>query len=307
MKILIGYDGSDDADEALEDLSLAGLPIKADVTVLTVAVPWAFTELGSGPGNAFGTSAFSVADARAFNEQAKANAQVLAGRARRRLEERRPQWKIRHMTALDYPAPGILAKSEEWKPDLIVLGSHGHTALGRLLLGSVSHKVLHHCHASVRINRARVRSEKIPPRLLVGMDGSPDSDAAVREVLARDWPEGTKVRLLAVFDNGIILEKTLGKTSGKGLEQFQDAKSVWLEHKMAEAAEKISAKGLRVYTKILDGDARHVLLKKAADWRVDCIFLGSRGMNGLKRFLLGSVSSAVASHAPCTVEVIRGK
>jgi nucleotide-binding universal stress UspA family protein len=50
---------------------------------------------------------------------------------------------------------------------------------------------------------------------------------------------------------------------------------------------------------------QELILKEAADWGADLIVLGSHGRRGFSRFLLGSVSEAVASHAPCSVEVIR--
>ena len=44
---------------------------------------------------------------------------------------------------------------------------------------------------------------------------------------------------------------------------------------------------------------------EAEKWGADCIFVGARGLNGLERLLLGSVSTAVASYAHCSVEVVR--
>ena len=51
-------------------------------------------------------------------------------------------------------------------------------------------------------------------------------------------------------------------------------------------------------------DPRKALLDEAKKMSADCIFAGSRGLSGLKRFLVGSVSTAVAAHAPCSVEAI---
>ncbi len=167
-KILIGYDGKTDADMALEDLSFAGLPLKADVVVLTIAPAWTSTEFGFDLGYLNGSTILSPKDIRAFNEKSKSDAEILAGRARRRLEAWFPCWKIQNLAIVDSPAHGILAKAETEKPDLIVLGAHGHTAIGKLLMSSVSHKVFHHAHASVRINRAKVRSAKLLPRILWG-------------------------------------------------------------------------------------------------------------------------------------------
>ena len=50
---------------------------------------------------------------------------------------------------------------------------------------------------------------------------------------------------------------------------------------------------------------KEIILQEAAEWPADLIVLGSHGNSGLTRFLLGSTSEAVATHAPCSVEVIR--
>ncbi len=304
MKILIGYDGSAAADEALADLALAGFPAKAQALVLSVAVPWSDFSAG-GDGAFFEWTPIAATNLRAIDKHAMENAEVLAKRARNYLESRHPEWKIKAEAVTDFPAQGILSKAEAWKPDVIVLGSHGRTALGKLLLGSVSNNVLHHAHTSVRINRSRIRSSQRALRLVVGIDGSSDSNQAIVQIASRQWPEGTQVRLVAVFDNAVVFEKVLSAKRAKGIAQFQTSKAVWIQKKLAAAESRLTRKGLQIITEIHEGDPRHILLKRAADLRADCIFLGCRGLNALKRFMLGSVSSSVASHASCTVEVVR--
>src|SRR6266545_3730387 len=67
------------------------------------------------------------------------------------------------------------------------------------------------------------------------------------------------------------------------------------------------ASGLEIITKIISGSAREVILDEAERWDADLIVLGSHGYNGWQRFLLGSVSHAVATHAHCSVEIVRQK
>lgn len=56
---------------------------------------------------------------------------------------------------------------------------------------------------------------------------------------------------------------------------------------------------------VADGDPKQVLLKEAERMNADCIFLGAKGHSRMERFLLGSVSAAVAARARCSVEVVR--
>lgn len=62
---------------------------------------------------------------------------------------------------------------------------------------------------------------------------------------------------------------------------------------------------LEISSKITEGHTLTEILDEAASWEADLIVLGSHGRRGLRRFLLGSVSSAVASHADCSVEIVR--
>lgn len=72
----------------------------------------------------------------------------------------------------------MVAQANKYEPDLIVVGSQGRNAVGRLVLGSVSLKVLSEAACSVRVARhtsAKVDDENSPQRIVIGIDGSPDS------------------------------------------------------------------------------------------------------------------------------------
>jgi len=71
------------------------------------------------------------------------------------------------------------------------------------------------------------------------------------------------------------------------------------------AVERLKGAGLTVSTVMKQEDARQSLISEAETWGADCIFIGARGMGAIERFLIGSVSSYVATHAPCSVEVVR--
>jgi nucleotide-binding universal stress UspA family protein len=63
---------------------------------------------------------------------------------------------------------------------------------------------------------------------------------------------------------------------------------------------------LKVVTEVHKGYAKRVILDEAERWGANLIVLGSHGYSGFKRLLLGSVSQAIASHAKCSVEIVRG-
>jgi nucleotide-binding universal stress UspA family protein len=160
MKILIGYDGSECADAALDDLTHAGLPLNGEAHILAVAEVW----LPPPPPSAYeiieearkAKSPAALQRDYAKGCGAAKEALGLAERARDRVQTKFPEWKVTADSSCGSAAWEMVAKADEWKPDLIVVGSHGRTALGRFVLGSVSQRVLTEALVSVRIARGRV-------------------------------------------------------------------------------------------------------------------------------------------------------
>lgn len=176
MKILIAYDGSTGADAILTDLRRAGLPGKAEATVLSINEGGVLLS-----GGFLGVATNFVAESVRSIEQAR----TLAQQAGEWIQADFPDWQVCPIAAVGSPAPVLLGRADEWKPDLLVLGSHGHTAVGRFFFGSVSQTVVTHAHSSVRIARAPKKEAALPLRLMVGVDASPGAEAAVRTVASR--------------------------------------------------------------------------------------------------------------------------
>ena len=310
MKILIAYDGSACAEAALDDLRLAGLPGDAEVLVVSVTELWlpappssfAIMELAQG--------VYVPSDlTRVYSQDAPAvqAAEALANRAASRLRTNFPGWDVATQIAVGSPKRELLGQAESFKPDLIVVGSHGHSALGRLLLGSVSQGVLSDARGSVRIARGRVEEPNTPVRIVVGVDGSAASAEAVREVASRNWPAGSEVRIIAVTDPlTTTLLGSLIPPLGRIVEESNDEDRKWLTELLRKSTAELKDSTLKVSTEIAEGDPRRVLVEKAEASRADCIFVGSVGFNNrFERFVLGSVSASVAARAHCSVEVVR--
>jgi nucleotide-binding universal stress UspA family protein len=69
----------------------------------------------------------------------------------------------------------------------------------------------------------------------------------------------------------------------------------------------LEAAGLNVVPKVIEGNPRSAILSEAKAWGAETIFIGARGLGVMDRLLLGSVSTAIVTHAECAVEVIRHK
>jgi hypothetical protein len=121
--------------------------------------------------------------------------------AGRRLRTVFPAWDVRAEALVGSPASAILNTANEWKPDLIVVGSHGRSALGRFIMGSMSQKIVTEAHCSVRVTRGHGIDAGAPVRILLGFDGSFDSRAAVRTVASR----AMSFKIPSAFGHGFII------------------------------------------------------------------------------------------------------
>ena len=284
MKILIAYDGSRCADAALVDLTRAGLPDDVEAEVLSVLELWA-------PPPAM-LDVMTSGTRRGFSSYQE-DVERMTGSAAASLREHFPSWKIGSHADVGVPARLILDRLAADGVDLVVLGSEGHTALGRFFLGSVSQKVALEAPCSVRVARGRLHGATGPIRIVVAFKSAPSGEEAVDAVAARLWPAGTEVRLVTAVGP----ERLLGAAADR-LAADLDA-----VHRMA--ADRLTAAGVAVSSAILEGDPRKLITEVAEAWHADAIFVGTRDLTRTGRWALGSVSSAILSRAHCSVEIAR--
>jgi nucleotide-binding universal stress UspA family protein len=179
---------------------------------------------------------------------------------------------------------------------------------GRLILGSVSKKVVTDSHHSVRVTRGPVEKDAgKPPRLVIGVNGSVEAEHAVRAVGRRIWPDGTEVRIIAVDDGTSPARIAHVLPSAAGLIRDHNEESAVAAQRMVEWAEnELSVIGLNVSVANEKGDPQRVLIHQAQKLDADSIFVGGRRFNGaFERFRLGSVATAMVTKAHCSVEVAR--
>ena len=144
-------------------------------------------------------------------------------------------------------------------------------------------------------------------KILLAIDGSEYSAAAVEAVAARPWPPGTMVRVLSAVERVVPPATEVWYDAGGSLEQAREELTKRADQLTVGVAEKVRAAGLTAETAVRDGDPRSAIVDEAEAWDADLIVVGSHGYTGLKRWLLGSVAQSVVSHAPCSVEVVRRK
>ena len=158
-------------------------------------------------------------------------------------------------------------------------------------------------------------------RILVAIDGSEHSEAVVDEVAHRHFPADSEVRVVSVVEPPYAAVAYSGVDpaitySGAGVDMqlyavMESASREAARAAVEKAATKLRAdertRGVSVTTEVLSGSPKGIILEEAEAFGADLIVVGSHGHGMLERFLLGSVSQAVALHAKCSVEIVRSR
>jgi nucleotide-binding universal stress UspA family protein len=145
-------------------------------------------------------------------------------------------------------------------------------------------------------------------KILIALDGSETSNAAVEEVASRPWPAGSSIKLLAVLEIPFTPTPETWALPNSYYTKIEEA-----AQEQADAAINAATTALRngvtpdieINAITRPGVAKNEILTEAENWGADLIVLGSHGYKGWQRFLLGSVSQAVAGHAHCSVLIVR--
>ncbi|HKS30054.1 MAG TPA: universal stress protein [Pyrinomonadaceae bacterium] len=187
--------------------------------------------------------------------------------------------------------------ARKWSSDLIFIRAHVRKDMTHSMLGSVARAVVATAPCTVQIVRdlsdESGRTLDSGRRVLLATDGSETSREAARAVAGRPWPEGSEFRVISVEEPWALKSSRV-----KDEEEAQEA--------VRSAEQLLAAAGLKArLAVVLSGNAKEAILEEGQKWGADLIVVGSHGRRGLKRFLLGSVSEAVAMKAHCSVVVVR--
>ncbi|MDQ3991539.1 MAG: universal stress protein [Actinomycetota bacterium] len=180
--------------------------------------------------------------------------------------------EVRHLRMRSDPRIALLRSDA----GLIVVGPRGRGLMKSLHLGSTAEYLLHHPPAPLLI----ARSERPVERVLVCVDGSPHADRALASLAGMPWAGSTRALILGVKGERPEIEE--------GIERAH----VTLEGVMEE-----------VSIRRTQGPVAQTILREATDLDADLIVMGTRGITGLRRIVVGSVASAVVRHAACSVLV----
>ncbi len=302
MKILAAIDGSFQSEAAIDALVSFKWTGGTEIILFTVL---------KAPDMGFGKKAGD--QSQVMKEMAAATADTLKGMATD-LEKTLPGSRVTFQIAQGEAKGEILEAAKANAVDMIIMGSRGHKGMELILLGSVSQGVLMQAQCPVVIVKSEPDSDA--PNLqegfknvLLTVDNSPYSRAALAWVKTLNWSASTRFKLVTVVqpltDSFSSEESAVRATS---ITRQHDSLHAMARTELESMAQDlIDAVGPgRVTTQVGEGDARELILHVAANWSADLIVMGSHGRTGLTKLLLGSVSHAVAVHGYCSVAIVKG-
>jgi nucleotide-binding universal stress UspA family protein len=142
-------------------------------------------------------------------------------------------------------------------------------------------------------------------KIIVGVDDSPFSAAAVEFVRNMNWPAGSRLEVLRAVPEVIVAIPETYLVMADQLERLRQEQRAAAEKHVQTVRGELASSGLPVETRVVDGDPRDVLVEAARATKADLVILGSHGRTGLRKLILGSVASHVVTHAPCSVLIVR--
>lgn len=266
-----------------------------------------------------------VATARAAQLCSRLDAELVvihAGRDGSGVEEIAEKHGGRGLAVSGAPADVLVSQAEAQDADLIVVGSVGMSGARRFVLGNVPNKVSHHAPTDVLIVKTDTpRSDVEFRKILVGTDGSPTAMRAVDMAAELAQSLGAGLNIVCVYEPPSEQElQQLRADPADPVAQWNVDKDVrgipeefrWriageteAEDVLERSVEHAAKVGVNAEAEAIRGNPAEELIAYAKRGEFDLIAVGSVGMSGAKRFMLGNVPHRISHHAPTDVLILR--
>ncbi len=298
MNIVVALDGSEYSIVALETVLARSWPADCRIRLLHVegrdndvlsSVLRAFRFKGTSPSNRFTdlqSMLSSIAEDCERSSGISVKPEILSGD----------------------PVEVILRFSKNFGANLIVTGTRSNKGLEAMLLGSVSQSLLEQAFCPLLICRNLERQNYESKKILLCIDDSASSAAAVEWLAGQTWISTAEICLLSIIEPAPYIGAASHiHDAGSSLLKWQ-AERLFVDKLAQEWAKFICQRNppANVYAGVAEGQPAEIILKAAANWPADLVVMGSHGKSGLAKIVLGSVSEKIARDAQCSVEVIKG-
>jgi nucleotide-binding universal stress UspA family protein len=285
-RILVGVDGSEPATAALRWAAAEAARHRAELEVV-VAYHWQV------PGASFRSGEEAQ---RAANEAAG----DLVAAAARMAQAVAPDLVVRCTAVLGDPVPVLMRAAQD--ADLLVLGHRGREGFAGLLLGSVGLRMAAHAPGTVVVVRGRADHAAGP--VVVGLDGSPASEAAAQVAFAEAAVRRNALVAVTAYpalSRAWLVPSSAEPSGADGTEAVERELGERLTGQLAAWRDKYP--GVPVRDMVVRGGAAGTLVQMSK--RAGLVVVGSRGRGTLHGMLLGSVGLQLLHHADCPVLVAR--
>ena len=230
------------------------------------------------------------------------------GNANRQLEQlvgdKKVQWEP--LVTIGHAGDEISRLAKEKGADLAISATHGRSGLKRLILGSVTERLMRTLHCPLLIVRGPKHDLNILSeqglkfnKILVGCDFSEDSALAFQHGLSLAQEFQSELHLVHVMEPPIYLD--MFKTSVEYGEELQLDLQTQIKNKLKNMVPKEAFNWCTPQTVLLDGPSHEELIRYAKNNKIDLIVLGVRGQRIVERLFIGSTTDRVVRQTPCPV------
>lgn len=294
-KILLATDGSEEAARAARLAATLSGKLASELHVVYVVPllqPYAFPE-----------AAMVDPDLREkIQEQAAADAEQ---KLQEEVEKIRALGDVAGAHAkAGRPDAEIVRVAEEIGAGLVVVGSRGLGPIRRAVIGSVSGSVVHHAHGPVLVVREDGRGEALGP-IVLAVDGSEESKLAAQAAAEISAATGSPVHLIHVMPTESRLYGQHAYSRDVKRRLMEEARTEGRKFLEDRAGKVRAAGGETAQTYLGVGRPDEEIVELAEEIGAGMVVIGSRGLGGIRRALLGSVSDSVMRHAHCPVMIVR--
>jgi nucleotide-binding universal stress UspA family protein len=302
MKVLFGVDGSDASLEALRQGATFLSPARDAVALYYSPPKISFREAGAQASQLEERARKALSDA-VFAESRKHLPQPLADAAHTIVGEQSP-------------TAGLILAADEWRADLIVVGSQGTSPNDARPIGSTAHAVVQSAPVPVLVVRPRSAGQAdMPWRVMLAYDGSEASDRAGRVLAEATWPASAVGYVLTVVESlmpGEVPAWLEAKARDKDSEAIAQAFMREYEHDLEAKRQELMTFRQKLPSVfhgqepvVKSGNPARRIVETASALGANLVVVGAQGKGAIQRLLIGSTSEAVLAQLPCSVLVVR--
>ncbi len=294
QRIIVACDGSAGAELALTLVANEAWPGGTRIRLVT-----ALPKSDSAAGRAMGLNAGLVV---AFEQEAIATTTATLADLAGRVE--RPEWSVETAVLRGRAAEAIAADARDWRATLVIVGSRGLGSIATMVLGSTSAELADLAPCPVLV----ARTTTLRPVLLAtdGSDGARDAETVLAGL---PGIREASVRVVSVASLGNPWVSSIAPGAGVHAQaahaQYVEQERASREAAAGAAVGRLREHGIEAAWEVRVGDAAQQIVEAARDSGAALVVVGTRGLTGVARAVLGSVARKVLVHAPASVLVVR--